>query len=1202
MGTIAPLLAPKSASAAAPTPDDSGINLISVDDKSFSTCQAEFTTGAMNLKLVQAAFSTLGKLDVNRIDDLDVFGPVSADSFTQGLLTTAQIAYLKNELNTTPTPIVPYVTFVPANNIQSASVVNGRSFVPATPDGFAKAICGSYVMIPVGPDTNGSMKYLMAVGHSRDATGSRNNDTRRIGQDTLYIDTMSFTPNPGVDATSTKIFGNLLYDLNLVGDCLDNGCSTPPVDVSPLNSSPSGVSFTVAGPINTAQPPAGGGAGNPGVIGIHWINASQIQVVSTGDPNASSNEIYQKLEWGDTPSDGYSYYFLTTPSTTNVPRTTVDSSSIFCSDPLKNGTSAPQLQLPCNDQGNQNCVPFFATQVDLDDHFTPPDNDPTAVAANQKAAGDLQHNIDALGGGGVITYYDFTPAGSTCSFYGSTTNVVKRVGSPLSTPQTWLYYSPTDDEFVTVFSSGGTNESTVIGTYSKSKSIANAYVGPGGACTGQLTTAGGHATTDNIGQLFPGKITWSFISGDCSTNSTMGSIKVDALVVDHNTFAALASAVSATNSNDSGPKVACDILASNPLNWIACPVVDATTALVGFLANLINNSLSVPTDVFSNPNFKAVWNAFRLLSFGGIAIIALLFALSESLGLGIFSAIDVKKIPQLLLAMIFMAFSWQILNGVALIANDLVVGGRQLIYSSFSSLPQTQLNGGADFTIILFGSGALLGLGWVGLLSFALTAAISALICVAILIFLRSIFEAAVIVATMGILMSIFAPKIGKIWRDLAFGIPLAFVAISWSMALVRCLSATALNEGGPINQFISVIDWDASLFVPLAILKLLSTIGKLAGIGSDAARGPLDRLRKNRGARVNDRMSRLSRGSLLNPESALTRRLGGNLINAAGERVGVGMRGRFGFGRTGRAMVASRNTLTAEDAARENLYFKEKMDNQDVMAALAFGNNEAELRNLEHFRDEHGNIRENDLAEAMAGARAIGITRRNMTAGADALSKTGKVIRTRAEAERLYDVLAGRRLALGGRRSNGALRGSRKGAYQWTSRGTGRADIGRDNAYDSLRELNTTNMGQQKGESLRRMFGTEYDPVSGGMVSQFDQAINDPRALADPEERQHLYTTLFAAQDSASLTPEQHAAIQRTIGNIEARGDAEFEEARERYFGKLVNPGGAPPRAARRGTARPGGPGAPPRGPGAGGGRRVPRGMRTPPRGRVGP
>jgi hypothetical protein len=331
------------------------------------------------------------------------------------------------------------------------------------------------------------------------------------------------------------------------------------------------------------------------------------------------------------------------------------------------------------------------------------------------------------------------------------------------------------------------------------------------------------------------------------------------------------------DSADNEPEVACDVTFDLTtifsLKWLVCPIVNTATFAVGKLEDVINSILTVDVqDIFNDTDasnaYHKAWNSFRVFALGLIVIAALVMVVSQAAGVEILDAYTVRKVlPRLLFAAIFIALSWDILEFLCQLSNDAGKGIRTLIYAPFQALNKNnELGGGSSVVLTMLGTGAALGFGWVGLLSFALTGLLAAFVAFAVLVLRKMLILLLVMMAPFAIACYILpnTQKGWTIWKDGLMSALLVFPIISAFIAIGRVFAITSFNAPGVqvVNQLIGFIAYFAPYFlISLAFRMAGGFMATIGGFANDKSRGAFDRLKNFRGNKLKENMHDMGTG-----------------------------------------------------------------------------------------------------------------------------------------------------------------------------------------------------------------------------------------------------------------------------------------------------------------------------------------------------
>lgn len=326
----------------------------------------------------------------------------------------------------------------------------------------------------------------------------------------------------------------------------------------------------------------------------------------------------------------------------------------------------------------------------------------------------------------------------------------------------------------------------------------------------------------------------------------------------------------------------------NPLNWLLCGAVKGMVNIVGQLDNLINSLLSVgsdgnsddPSQIFgSNSNGKysiqsaqsedssrgyyKAWATMRNIALGLMAIIGLIIIISQALGTELLDAYTIKKaLPRFIIAALAIALSWQLLQFMVTLTNQLGFGIRYLMFEPFVSggfNADLALGGGETVAVSLISAGAIAALGIFGLLSFAATAALAVFVAFLILVLRQIIIIILIIFAPIAIAAYVLpnTNKFYKIWWESLEKALLMFPLIAAMIAAGRIFSAVALSgpDDTPIQELIGFAAYFAPYFaIPFALKFAGGALATIGGFANNANRGAFDRLKNYRGNQVKQR------------------------------------------------------------------------------------------------------------------------------------------------------------------------------------------------------------------------------------------------------------------------------------------------------------------------------------------------------------
>lgn len=377
------------------------------------------------------------------------------------------------------------------------------------------------------------------------------------------------------------------------------------------------------------------------------------------------------------------------------------------------------------------------------------------------------------------------------------------------------------------------------------------------------------------------------------------------------------------------------------IGWIACPLNAGVVLLIEGIDNLINRLLTVdPGQLFntsdpysSGARYKQAWSVFRSIALGIVVIAALVIIICTAFGLEILDAYTIRKLlPRTLIAILGITLSWNILEFLIILTNDVGNGVRALIYLPFQGMERVNFGDTTGIGLSLLSGGLLVALGGIGFLSLAVTAALAVIIAFLVLTLREIIIIALVLFAPIGIACLILpgTRKGWQIWQNSLTVMLVVFPIISAFIAIGRVFSLVVSNgdQGGDVvNKLIAFAAYILPYFMlPFAFRMAGGVMATLGGLTNDSSRGAFDRLKNFRANKAKKRYSDAIAG-----KSTLGRSPVGSLYR----RVHLADQGGFSPSSRGRAKY---------DAARRQLAHQsssEILKNDDGRAA---NNDEANL------------------------------------------------------------------------------------------------------------------------------------------------------------------------------------------------------------------------------------------------------------------
>lgn len=622
------------------------------------------------------------------------------------------------------------------------------------------------------------------------------------------------------------------------------------------------------------------------------------------------------------------------------------------------------------------------------------------------------------------------------------------------------------------------------------------------------------------------------------------------------------------------PKLACqvtfDITTIFSLKWLVCPIVNAATYAVAKMEDAINDLLRVDTenlfsDTAQDNAFHKAWNSFRLFAIGVVVIAALIMVVSQAAGVEVLDAYTVRKLlPRLLIAAIFIALSWDILEFLVGLSNEAGVGIRTLIYAPFSELASdNELGGGSAWAITLISTGAALFFGWLGLLSFALTGLLAALVAFAILVFRKMLIYFLVMMAPFAIACYVL-PNTQKLWETWKTGLAsvlIVFPIISAFIAIGRVFSVTAYNSevagSEVVNQLISLIAYFAPYFlISLAFRLAGGFVATVGGFVNDRSKGAFDRLKNFRSKKVAENTQKMKEGRRFADRNPLAR-----AFNTTTLGLGTGAKGHFGLGARG-AEARDQASRNAKANIQNSAAYKAIQDDDPALEAATYGDANSALRGLM--------ARGHSEAEARRAVNAvhssIGFGRAQQIAAAEGMINTGTGM---SDMQHQTSVLA---RASGGNASTAA---SLAGFANFKNKEKGRNDLapGFGLLHSAVRQEAGLEVGgasagatpQQRQafySDLQNAASRSADPVTlarnrtpgytnaiNSKVTMYQEAMQEYQAAQASGNQRAMHESLLKAQEAERFIHEQeqsrpyangenNAVLDSVVQQIDAQRD----------------------------------------------------------------
>lgn len=546
-----------------------------------------------------------------------------------------------------------------------------------------------------------------------------------------------------------------------------------------------------------------------------------------------------------------------------------------------------------------------------------------------------------------------------------------------------------------------------------------------------------------------------------------------------------------------------------------------------------------------------------------------------------FSAYTIKKVlPRLVIAVIAIQLSWWLCIAAIQLNNAIAHGIEGLLYAPFggakgvglvNSLATTGAAGvGAAATSgVAIGSIAAVGIAAgpgtvIGLLAMAGTALLGALIALFLLVLRRVVIVFLVLTAPIAIIAWVLpgTQKLWKLWWESFMKLLLVYPMILGLIAAgkIAAYVTSQTSENSFLAFFIIVICYFGPFFLIPALLKLSgAAFATITGAVNNRSKGAFDRLRNVRANEAKKNKARFLAGSRYSERNALGRR-----VNRIGQGVGVGARGRFGLGQTGREAVDLSMQAKADEALKNDPMLQKLAFNDDGNAVLALSGGsragaEAAARDL--FTDEHGNYDEARANRALAAASAVGFSRQNAQAAMNTLAQNkaravASGARGRAQVQAgINRLLSGD--ATGATAGNAGQADNLRSSFAYNASGAGRGDLGGTDWHaHSDSGVGTASLAGFERTGLYQAANGHQSGVSGAT----DDAVN----LLGTGDVEDATRAAIHYEELGAMLPNASGAVRDEI--LESRRRLEAAGVRTVMGQQVIDPAtGAPLQETRR-------------------------------------
>lgn len=325
--------------------------------------------------------------------------------------------------------------------------------------------------------------------------------------------------------------------------------------------------------------------------------------------------------------------------------------------------------------------------------------------------------------------------------------------------------------------------------------------------------------------------------------------------------------------NPSGNKPKTCAQEAKGIGWLFCPLIismsQASEKLTEFIVGLLElKTEQMFTDPDTSPAYKAAWAGFRNIAYAILVIIGLIMVASQVFNVEILSAYTLRKmLPGIIAAVVFVTFSWEIMEFLYNLSNDAAYALADIIQAPFQGIDSVA--GVIEGNVLqdLFGRAALGILTAIGLAGVAIYAALGGVTVILALAasFILSLFSVYVllearnvvavlllILSSVAIICAAFEPfkKVFIFWRGLVIVIIVTVPGVAVVLTFASVGSLIAAAPGGPgdiLTAFIILIAGFAMVWTLfLQMDKITGFMGNVASKVTGKAQQALAGYRSN--------------------------------------------------------------------------------------------------------------------------------------------------------------------------------------------------------------------------------------------------------------------------------------------------------------------------------------------------------------------
>jgi hypothetical protein len=431
------------------------------------------------------------------------------------------------------------------------------------------------------------------------------------------------------------------------------------------------------------------------------------------------------------------------------------------------------------------------------------------------------------------------------------------------------------------------------------------------------------------------------------------------------------------------------------LGWIMCPVTRLIDDALNWVDTQIQALLEIDSTAYNNNDLHNAWAQIRNIAYIILVPIMLVMVIGTALGFSFIDAYTVRRaLPRMVIAIVFIALSWEITTFLIYISNVIGGGVMGLLTAPFRHsppIPELTLSSLYGGSII---QGALLlplaGAAIIALWLFGGTLLLFAIIGFLVLL-LRQLFVVALMLAAPLAILAWIFPGNDKLWKSwwsifskllMMFPLIMGLIAVGRIFAIIIHDNGAggAGLQGGILQPLSILIVWMLPYaFIPLTFRFAGGFFATITGMVNDRSKGLFDRAKQGRAAKTERTMGGAAFRSNTRLGRALNRPLQTGFMAATG-RGGINpmnMRSRIN---------SARGTAVSSEMAElmdKNQAIKDVAVDDHLAEATQLAQGRAQIREmLRNSRNRDGSASRWATAQPQELEEAVNLVERAQRAG----------------------------------------------------------------------------------------------------------------------------------------------------------------------------------------------------------------------------